>query len=84
LEVSNLVFAFALEIIPVRGILLFSSNSKTILTGSPVLKDFLVLIKRPVVEILEDIPVYSSVLQEKVTGNRFILRFASRLSAIIV
>jgi hypothetical protein len=35
-----------------------------------------------VVEILEDIPVYSSVLQEKVTGNRFILRFASRLSAI--
>jgi len=59
---------------PVRFILRLLSNSATIFTGVPGFKAFLVLMKRPVVEKLEDVPEYSPFPSEKVIDRRLILR----------
>lgn len=63
-----------LTTIPVRFILRLLSNSATISMGVPGLRAFLVLMKRPVVEKLEDVPEYSLFPSEKVIDRRLILR----------
>lgn len=63
-----------LTTIPVRGILRLLSNSATISMGVPGLRAFLVLMKRPVAEKSEDVPLYSVLLSEKVIDRRLILR----------
>ena len=59
---------------PARCILRLLSNSATISMGVPGLRAFLVLMKRPVVEKLEDVPEYSPFPSEEVIDRRLILR----------
>ena len=59
---------------PVSDILRVSFISRVIFTWVPGLQGLLVLIKSPVDEKSEDVPLYSSFPSENVIGSRFIFR----------